>query len=343
MDASHAAVLTASTSSTERFDDFMRRALYCPARGYYSRRVREVGRAGDFATSATLSPLLGRAVARWLAGARREAPGVRDVIEAGAGNGSLMREVARQLGWWGRRGLRWHVVETSPRLRETQQAALGFLRPRWWERLEDALAAADGAALIYHNELLDAFPCRLFEWQTKAGWQEVWVRSAGGVVTGEETRAAALPEGASALQSWSNAALPPAPRQRVEVHAAVRDWLAGWTPRWRAGQMLCLDYGDLFPALYHRRPGGTLRGFFMQQRVEGPALYQNTGRQDLTADINFSDYRAWCAGQGLREAFYGTQAEWISGLGLRPESEPDARLMAPQGAGGAFKVVVHRR
>ena len=316
----------------------MRRALYDPVRGYYSRRVRDVGRGGDFATSATLSPLLGRAVARWLAGERREAAGVRDVIEVGAGNGSLMREVARQLGWWGRRKLRWHVVETSPVLREKQQAALGFLRPRWWDRLEDALTAADGAAFVFHNELLDAFPCRRFEWQPETGWQELWVRSVAGVVSGEERRETTLPEQASALQGWR-----PAPRQRVEVHEAVRDWLAGWTPLWRAGALLCLDYGDLFPALYHRRPGGTLRGYFLQERVEGPAIYQNVGRQDLTADINFSDYRAWCDGCGLREAFYGTQAEWIRSLGLEPESEQDARLLAPEGAGGAFKVVAHRR
>ncbi len=339
----HAERLSATAETSEPFDRFMRRALYDPQRGYYSRRVRDVGRTGDFSTSATLSPLLGRAVARWLQTARRERPDIRHVIEVGAGSGVLMRETARRLGWWRRRGLRWHVVETSPVLREKQQAALGFLRPRWWTSLEEALAATGGVALIYHNELLDAFPCRLFEWNAEAGWREVWVRSAAGVVTGEELRESEPPAGASALQTWSVETPPPASRQRVEVHESVHDWLAGWTSLWHAGQMLCLDYGDAFPALCHRRPGGTLRGYFMQQRIEGAAMYQNVGRQDLTADINFSDYRAWAAELGLREVFYGTQRAWIEGLGLQPQSAADEHLIHPAGAGGAFKAVIHQR
>ncbi len=328
--------------TAEPFDAFMRRALYDPERGYYSRRIRDVGREGDFATSATLSPLLARAVACWLQQARRESLGVRDVIEVGAGSGELMGEVARRLGWWRRRGLRWHVVETSPVLWEKQQAALRFLRPRWWGSLEEALAAAGGTAWIYHNELLDAFPCRLFE-RDEEGWREVWVRSAVGGVTGEELREAALPDWASALQGWPPGHSLPAPRQRVEVHESVREWLAAWTPGWRAGAMLCLDYGDEFPSLYHRRPGGTLRGYFMRQRMAGPALYQNVGRQDLTADINFTDYRTWAAELGLCEVFFGTQRDWIQSLELQAESETDTRLLDPDGAGGAFKVVIHRR
>lgn len=330
----------------------MRRVLYDPERGYYSRRVRDVGRAGDFSTSATLSPLLGRAVARWIRAARSEMPRVRDVIEVGAGNGALMREVARQLGWWGRRGLRWHVVETSPMLRDRQQEMLAWLRPRWWRRLEEALAAAGGAALIFHNELLDAFPCRLFEWSAEHGWLEVWVRLKAGKVLGEETRgmhAAGAdsprfyPGHACALREWTREQPPPCVRQRVEVHEAVRDWLQAWAPHWRAGRMLCLDYGDVFPALYHRRPGGTLRGYFMQQRVEGPALYQNAGRQDVTADINFSDFRTWTEELGMRETFYGTLREWAARMEVRAESAVDARLLAGEGAGGAFKVVEHDR
>jgi SAM-dependent MidA family methyltransferase len=101
--------------------------------------------------------------------------------------------------------------------------------------------------------------------------------------------------------------------------------------------MLTIDYGDTSPALYHRRPHGTLRGYFMQHRVEGPALYQNIGRQDLTADINFTDYRAWLHGSGLEEAACQTLAEF-----LRSHNAP-AQLLDPDGAGNAFKCLAHRR
>jgi SAM-dependent MidA family methyltransferase len=315
----------------------MARALFDPQRGYYSRRVQTVGRAGDFSTSATLSPLLGRAIARWLKTALAQSPGVRDVIEIGAGSGALMQQVQSQLGWWTRRRLRWHIVETSERLRKQQQTALRGERVSWWTQLEEALAVTAGRAMIYHNELLDAFPCRVLQWSGER-WQELWIaHDEKGQVVGEQLRDGESPPWASALQDWQ-----PAPGQRVELHGTVREWLLHWTPHWQAGQMLSIDYGDLFPAVYQRRPRGTLRGYFMQQRVEGPALYQNVGRQDLTADINFTDYRQWTCELGLRELAYTSQAAFIEAQGIRPQSELDQQLLAADGAGGAFQVVIHQ-
>jgi SAM-dependent MidA family methyltransferase len=329
--------LTLPPDNTEPFAQFMARALFDPQRGYYSRRVQTVGRDGDFSTSATLSPLLGRAIARWLKAALAQSPGVRDVIEIGAGSGALMRQVQSQLGWWTRRRWRWHIVETSERLREQQQTVLRGARVSWWTQLEEALAASAGRAMIYHNELLDAFPCRVMQWSGER-WQELWIAyDEKGQVVGEQLRAGESPPWGSALQNWQ-----PARGQRVELHETVRDWLIRWTPHWQAGQMLSIDYGDLFPAVYHRRPRGTLRGYFMQQRVEGPALYQNVGRQDLTADINFTDYRQWTRELGLRELAYTPQAAFIKAQGIRPQSELDQRLLAADGAGGAFQVVVHQ-
>jgi hypothetical protein len=81
----------------------------------------------------------------------------------------------------------------------------------------------------------------------------------------------------------------------------------------------------------------------MQHRVDGPALYQNIGRQDLTADINFTDYRAWASELGLRETFYDTQAAFLRSQRVTPHTPADDHLFHPEGAGGAFKVVVHAR
>lgn len=315
----------------------MGRALFDPQRGYYSRNIQTVGRHGDFSTSATLSPLLAQGIARWLKSALATQPAIRSIIEVGAGSGQLMRQIRQNLGWWTRRRLRWHIVETSPSLKAQQQKNLPASSIHWHTQLEDALQASDGQALIYHNELLDAFPCRLLQ-KTPSTWQELWLHfSPTGHVTEELRDCEPLPW-SSALSTGTFPA-----GQRVEVHASVRDWLAAWTPHWKSGQMLTIDYGDTFPSLYHRRPGGTLRGYFMQHRVEGPALYQNIGRQDLTADVNFTDYRAWTQDLGLRELFYGTQAAFLHSQGARPRSAADHHLLHPDGAGGAFKAVVHAR
>lgn len=315
----------------ESFSSFMARALHDPQRGYYARRVQAIGARGDFSTTATLSPLLGQAIASWLKNESRAMPEVRHIIEVGAGNGMLMETVNKSLGWWQRRRFKWHIVETSESLRTQQQQRLGH-SVCWHDDLPHALDACAGRAFIYHNELLDAFPVTLIQWHEGA-WHEVFVEFTEGVA--RESLQPFTPDAHfSALQQT-----PKHPQQRYELHTAVRDWLRDWAPSWQQGAMLTVDYGDDFPALYHRRPHGTLRAYLLHQRLEGPAIYQNIGRQDITADINFTDYRAWAQSLGWEETLYGTQADFItSRLGTS-----QSQIMDADGAGGAFKFVVHRR
>ena len=303
----------------------MARALFDPARGYYTRHIRTVGRAGDFSTSATLSPALGKAVAAWLKAESRLQPQVCHVIEIGAGSGSLLQTVRKALGWWARRRFSFHIVETSPVLRQEQQKRLGT-KVTWHKDLETALAAAQGHAFIYHNELLDAFPATLVQWSAaEQRWLEVWVP--------EQLHPLGLDTAHfSALRHTTFA-----DRQRCELHPSVRDWLHQWTPHWKRGAMLTIDYGDDFPGLCHRRPHGTLRAYLRHQRLTGADIYANPGRQDITADINFTDYAAWLRELGLSEVSHQTLAEF-----LHSHAAP-ARLTDSDGAGTAFKCFVHRR
>ncbi|MDB6006699.1 MAG: hypothetical protein JWR15_3686 [Prosthecobacter sp.] len=302
----------------------MQRALFDPERGYYTRHIRTVGRGGDFSTSATLSPSLGHAIAAWLKAESHLQPHVRHIIEIGAGDGSLMQTACKSLGWWARRRFTFHIVETSPVLRQEQQKKLGS-QATWHHDLASALATAQGHAFIYHNELLDAFPATLVQWSAaEQRWLEVWVP--------EQLHAHHLdPSHYSALRHTTFA-----DRQRCELHASVRDWLHHWTPHWNRGAMLTIDYGDAFPQLYHRRPHGTLRAYLLHQRLTGTDIYANPGRQDITADINFTDYTAWLHALGVTQISQHTLAEF-----LHSHSAP-AQLADPDGAGTAFKCFVHR-
>jgi SAM-dependent MidA family methyltransferase len=329
----------------EPFSAFMDRALHDPERGYYARRVRAIGRQGDFATSATLSKNLARGIAEWIRRGIQSCPGVKSVIEIGAGSGDLLAEVRRALGWWMRRRLRFHIVESSPVLRERQQRRGDLSGVTWHAQMAEALQACDGRALIFHNELLDAFPVILAEWQVKtAEWQEVWVLSRDGTVRGEDLRPLRLREDQqpwfSALREWTPKTPPAAPRQRVELAAAAREWLRAWASAWRSGWMLIVDYGDGFPALYHRRPRGTLRAYLMHQRIEGPGVYTNPGRQDITADVNFTDLRAWCEALGWREVSFETQSDFLQRMGIAAHDHAGHRLADSADAGGAFKCFV---
>jgi SAM-dependent MidA family methyltransferase len=215
--------------------------------------------------------------------------------------------------------------------------------------MEDALQACDGGALIFHNELLDAFPVSLYQWDaSRAAWEEVWVKNESG--RGREVLEMAeldsRESNSLAPSEWGVSSLRGG--QRIEVATACHDWLRAWAPHWRKGAMLTIDYGDVFPQLYHRQPRGTLRAYFMQQRLSGPQVYENMGRQDITADVNFSDLIAWGESLGWKTAQFITQREFllehVRGIDSRTAGDPPASfLLDEQGAGTAFKVLVQRR
>lgn len=100
--------------------------------------------------------------------------------------------------------------------------------------------------------------------------------------------------------------------------------------------MLTIDYGAVIESLYHRQPAGTVRGYFLQQRITGPAIYQNIGRQDLTADINFTDMIGWSSFFADSSALQSQRdflLPWV--LATHPG---DAHAVDAMGAGEAFRV-----
>jgi len=313
----------------QSFEQFMDRALHDPQTGYYARRIKGVGRGGDFTTAPTLSQAPARAIAAWAAAALKEA-GTRHLIEIGPGEGILAAAVLKHLPLLLRWRVQLHLVETSAPLTEIQRRNLGS-NAIWHRNPADALAAAGGKAVIWSNELVDAFPVRRFE-KTPGGWHEI-------AVTFNPLSEVLLPE--APLPSSTSFSESHPPGQRVEVHESYQNWLSGWLPAWKAGRMLTIDYGATADRLYHRRPHGTLRSYLFQQRGEGLAVYENPGRQDITADVNFTDLinpsSDWFAEHTLR-----TFGDFVKPF-TRPEIEADRYLTNEEGPGGAFLVLDQKR
>ena len=275
-----------------------------------------------------LSAAPARAIAKWAATAMRET-GCRNLIEIGPGEGKLSAAVLENLPWLRRRRTRLHLVEISSPLAEVQRKLLGN-KPDWHDSPAKALAACDGEAVIFSNELVDAFPVRRFQ-KTPDGWLELAVhRDAAGLVREVLMPAAPLPESSGFSDDHTVG-------QRVEVHDSYHRWLAGWLPLWKAGRLLTIDYGATADVLYQRRPAGTVRAYLLQQRLEGAEIYQNPGRQDLTADVNFTDLMNWSAPFGMT-ARLRTAGEFLLDE-IDPENPVDRDLTNQHGAGGAFLVL----
>ncbi len=260
----------------------MARALHDPVRGYYARNIRGIGARGDFTTAPQLSETPAKAIAKWITCALRETK-TRHVIEIGPGLGTLTAQVIRRLPFAVRLRTRFHLVESSPTLAEHQKALFGK-RVSHHTSILEALQICSGEAVIFSNELVDAFPARVFR-KNPGAWQEVALDSL--------MKEVLLPP--SELPPSSIFPIDFKQGQTVEVHDAYRIWLESWLPYWRLGQMLTIDYGDTAEHLYHQRPQGTLRAYLLHQRLHGSAVFENPGLQDITADVNFTDLATWAS------------------------------------------------
>jgi len=322
-------------------DDFMATALYDPDGGYYMRADDIGGMRRDFSTIPSLSPLLGRAVARWaLALAGR---GPLDIIEVGAGGGHLAAAILAGAGWWARRSLRYHIVEVSPRLRVAQQNLLKGRKVTWHDSVAAAVAGCTNPVVI-SNELVDAFPCRLLRYE---GDEWVELRVAWPPSAEDPLRPLAITDPDldrfSALQpkNWDGGVIPTG--QVVEIHPSYREWLTAWASGLNGLNHLTIDYGDVLPGLYSGRPNGSLRGYFSHQRLTGGAVFRAPGQVDLTADVNFTDLESWGRGCGMNTVVLTDQAgfleTWLPARAKKKAASEWAAITDPDGAGGAFKVL----
>jgi SAM-dependent MidA family methyltransferase len=166
-------------------------------------------------------------------------------------------------------------------------------------------------------------------------WREIFVSADGDVVRERDGGIASQFD----RRDFSVLRQPAADGQRVELHESYRAWLSAWAPLWERGAMLTIDYGEAAEKLYARRPRGSVRAYFHHQRLEGPEVYRRMGRQDLTADVNFSDLQNWGERQGLHTEFLQTQADFILSRTEPTDDDAEKMLLHPDGAGRAFKVL----
>ncbi len=288
----------------ERLDHFMARANAA----YYA--THDPFR--DFTTSPEISQVFGEILGLWAA-VTWELIGRPDPVvlaELGPGRGTLMADALRAVGAVApgfRAALRFHLVETSPRLRTIQAARLP--RATWHEGLD---TVPDQPLLLLANEFLDALPIRQFV-HRGGQWMERYVAEGRFV----EVPAAAPPPNP----------LPQGEGGHVDVvvelnHAAIGLASAlGQRFVVRPGAALFLDYGpeqsahgDSLQALRNGEPADPLAA---------------PGSADLTAHVDFASFAA--AARGAGAAVWGPvpQGMFLARLGLSQRVDRLARGQPP--------------
>lgn len=340
---------------------FMQLALYHPALGYYTRAPRRTGRAGDFYTSVDVGPQFGALLAaqidemrRLLAGGDAEI----DLVEAGAGNGQLARDVldaAESRYPELHAAVRLTLVETSPAARARQPETLGRHRARLRGRTTDLPDRISGVILA--NELLDALPTHAVA-MTADGLREVFVD-----VDGDRFVERLGPPSSPALgRRLERLGVTPEPGWRGEVNLAATDWVRKAARRLARGFILLIDYGHPARALYSGHHAAGTLATFQRHRVDaagdpeqpdGPAWLADPGERDITSHVDLTSVERAARDAGLERLGRVDQTRFLLGLGAldTPGAAEDSTaalrrrlalktLLVPGGLGSTHQVLV---
>ena len=327
------------------FAEFMEVALYYPVGGYYTSRER-VGASGDYYSSPSAHPAFGGLLAVQLLQAWQllGKPVPFTIVEAGAGNGLLCRDIltaASALSSPFREALRYVCIDR--RRSQGLEAGLDGVS----RIASDGLPLQGSAGCVLFNELLDALPVHQV---TLDGGQlkEIFVTEQDGQLalwTGEPSTPL-LEQRLSALGVQLQEG------QVAEVNLAVHGWIKRMAEALDRGFVLAMDYGRLAEDLYSpaHRFRGTLTTYRNHLQTDRPLAH--IGEQDISAQVDFTTVATKARNVGLDVLGYASQAEFLHNLGMgrllgrlaggpgRHQSSRMAmrELVKPEGL-GAFRVM----
>ncbi len=160
------------SSSPMTLGEFTTLALIHPEYGYYINRD-PLGVAGDFTTAPEISQMFGELIGAWIVDIWMQMgkPASFNLIEAGAGRGTLMADIMRVCkGVHGfNDAAQIHFIEASRLLKDKQHAALKGHNVIWHDAIADI--SVDNPCIILGNEFLDALPIEQLR-RSASGWQK---------------------------------------------------------------------------------------------------------------------------------------------------------------------------
>jgi SAM-dependent MidA family methyltransferase len=283
------------------FAEFMELALYHPSAGYYTRRRRRkagtAGKAGDFLTAPTVSPLFTRTLGALINELSATLGGPVSLVELGAGEGSFLsgvlavtgpigmgavrRAVAVERGEWARRRL-------AARCPGAEVAGVLAERPR-----------PSGPVVLFASELYDALPVNRVTMAVdgeRRALKEYFVE----VGPGGRLRYALRDPSTPAITAYlrdANVFLDDG--QVAEVRPGLRSTHANalaWCGH--DGVALIVDYGHPARKLYDARARrqGSLVGYRAHAMVLD--VLRSPGEIDITAHVCFDDLEQAAADVG---------------------------------------------
>ena len=310
------------------FAQFMQVCLYSPHGGFYSCRDNRI--STHFGTSPTSHPVFGALIARQLEQMWRllGEPAVFHLIEVGSGDGALARSIVGA------------VRRQAPQFAQALCYVAADYQPSWLQSPEHASGWGYGSdrstdskredtfsgiqrvkgeglrpfqnvvGCILCNELVDNFPVHRFAIHNGRA-KEIFVTLEGENLT-EVLDEPSTPRIENRLAGLGS----PLPEgQRGEVNLAMENWTSQLAETLDRGFVLTIDYGELAADLYSPQHAQGTLVCYNKHTVSGDP-YQDIGRQDITAHVDFTSLMRLGDRQGLATVGYAPQSQFLTNLGF---------------------------
>ena len=307
------------------FAEYMDGALYGPG-GYYTRAAA----GADYYTSPQVHPAFGallavQAYGFWMA---LGGPHPFNILEAGAGDGLLCRDILTAAQY-----LPAGFGEAARYILCDRRGAAGWERgfPNARRIAGDALRMPSiGAGCIIANELLDALPVHRVRMEG-GRLRELYVGLAPDAADGYEAplvELAGAPSTGRLQRRLDGLGVGLAEGQTAEICLQLDDWGQSIAGALDAGFVLAIDYGRAAADLYDpaQRLDGTLVTYRGHRQTDAPL--RDAGRQDITAQVDFTSAARAGEAAGLTTIGGMTQGQLLHRLGLQTIRRNGAMAMA---------------
>ena len=325
------------------FAEYMGLALYGSG-GYYTRA--DYSPLADYYTSPQVHPAFGAllAVALFRCWALLDRPAPFVVIEPGAGDGLLCRDILAAAAYLpdGFAGaVRYVAVDV--RRGAGWESGLGNARRVTGDALR--LPVRAGVGCVISNELLDALPVHRVRMEG-GRLRELYVDVAPDVADGYEgalVERAGEPSTPALAGRLSEAGVAPVEGQTAELCIRYDAWAQSVAGALSSGFVITIDYGRAAADLYDpaQRPDGSLVTYRNHVQTDAPLL--DAGRQDITAQVDFTSAQRAGERAGLTTVGNVAQGWLLQRLGLqtlRRKGAPASGMaggwqtLAPDASGG---------
>lgn len=338
----------------------MQAALYDTVDGYYRRRRIRQGRAGDYRTAPETSPLFGAVFAHYFMKSYFDlgAPDELAIIEVGSGAGDCARAVLTTLQREFPKvfnATRYIIDEISDDARSQTLSKLGEFKDRIQFCSLDDMKDRLPHAIIFSNELLDAFPVnRVIGRDGKIRELRVGLNEENEFSWIEDELSGDVAEYCDRIQ------LKLAEGQVFEVNLPAEEFISRAAQVIGEGLLITVDYGAVRNMLLEdpNRFPGTLRAFHKHQFVDD--LLARPGEHDLTTTVDWTQIQEAGARCGFETLRFQRLDEFLFSEGAPDElfsignqirdpvelfnfNAAARELIMPNGMAASFQVLVQRK